>query len=132
MKLQCKELSSTGSFETSPPQSHLETAHCNPHVGECTLPLRVLAVACTMCNKALQKHCASLQDVMESYRALQDVTERCRSVTEALWGVLEHYGALRDVTGCYGSIAGHYRSITELLRNVMEALRKISILPISN
>jgi len=48
----------------------------SPHVGECTLPLRVQAVACTMCSEALweryeplRKRCASLRDVMERYRA---------------------------------------------------------------
>jgi len=39
---------------TSPPQSHLGRARRYPHVGECTVPLRVLAVACTMRNEALR------------------------------------------------------------------------------
>jgi len=43
---------------TSPPQSHLGLACHYPHIRECTLPLCVLAVACTMCNEALRKHCA--------------------------------------------------------------------------
>jgi len=32
-----------------------QSNHRSPHVGECTLPLHVLAVACTMCNEALWK-----------------------------------------------------------------------------
>jgi len=31
---------------TSPPQSHLGTARCYPHVGQCSFPLHVLAVPC--------------------------------------------------------------------------------------
>jgi len=48
---------------TSPPQSYLGRARRYLHIRECTLPPRVLAVACTMCNEALQ------------------------NVAEALWGV---------------------------------------------
>jgi len=60
------------------------------HVGECTLPLCVPAVACTICNEALwsimgrygsitryygklRKHCASLWDVTEWHKALRDI-----------------------------------------------------------
>ena len=39
---------------TKSPTSHLEKACPYPHFGECTLPLRVLAVACTMRNEALR------------------------------------------------------------------------------
>jgi len=35
------------------PQSHLGIARRYPHVGECILPLRVLAVAYTMCYGTL-------------------------------------------------------------------------------
>ena len=41
-------------WEKSPPQSHMGRARPYRHVGECTLPLRVLAVACTMRNEALR------------------------------------------------------------------------------
>ena len=40
---------------TSPPQSHLGRARRYPHVGKCTFPLHVLAVACTMRNEALRE-----------------------------------------------------------------------------
>jgi len=63
-----------------------------PHVGQCTLSLCVLAVACTMHNEALRKR----------YRALQNVTERCRT--------------LRDVTKRYGSVTELLRNVTEPLR----------------
>jgi len=58
-------------------QSHLGRERRYPHVGECTLPMRVLAVACTMRNEALRKRCASLRDVTERYS------------TELLWNVTE-------------------------------------------
>jgi len=64
-------------FRTSPPHSHLTRVCRYPHVRECTLPLPVLAVACTMRNQAL------------SYTALRNVSE--------------HYGALRDVMKRYGT-----------------------------
>jgi len=56
----------------------------------------------------LWKRCASLWDIMERYRSLQDITEHC------------------------GSVVDRYGSNTELLRNVMEPLWKILILPITN
>jgi len=40
--------------KTRPPQSHLGGARRYLHVGECTLPLQVLAVAYTMHNEALR------------------------------------------------------------------------------
>jgi len=70
-------------------QSHLGRARRYPHVGEWTVPLCVIAVACTMHNEALW------------------------SITESLWGVAEHYGTLQSVVGRYrmlqkrcGSIMG--------------------------
>ena len=36
-------------------QRHLGRVRRYPHVGECTLPLCVLAVACRMCNELLRK-----------------------------------------------------------------------------
>jgi len=38
----------TTTTTTSPPQSHLGRACCCPHDSECTLPLCVLAVVCTL------------------------------------------------------------------------------------
>jgi len=99
-------------------QSHLGRVRRYPHVGECTLPLRVSAVACTMRNEALRiitgryrsvtghygmlwKHCASLWNVMEAFWKRHGV----------LLSITEHYGVLRDVMErCW--------SIMELLRNV--------------
>jgi len=43
-----------GTCKTSPPQSNLGRARRYPHVGECTVPLRVLAVACTVRMEALR------------------------------------------------------------------------------
>jgi len=54
---------------TSPPQGHLGRAHRNSHIGECTLPLCVLAVACTMHNKTLY---GVLRDVMEHYGTVME------------------------------------------------------------
>jgi len=51
---------------TSPAQSHLGTARRYPHLGECTLPLRVLAVACTMRNEALRDVTGALQGLTNS------------------------------------------------------------------
>jgi len=66
--------------------------------------------------KALQKRCASLWNVTEHCRILQNVTE-------ALWGVAEHYGTLQSVVGCYKSVADRYRTygiVTERNGTVME------------
>jgi len=41
-------------IQTSPPRSHLGRARHYPHIEEYTLPLCVLAVVCTMRNKALR------------------------------------------------------------------------------
>jgi len=71
----------------SSPKSFGRACHY-PHIAECTLPLCVLAVACAMCNKALQS-------IVGRYRTLQ---KRYR----VLWSITEHYGVLRDVTGRYG------------------------------
>jgi len=110
---------------TSPPQSHLGTVRCYPHIGECTLPLCVLAVVWTMRNEVLRsimgrygsiigrygmlrKCCTLLQDVTECYgtlRALKDVTERCRSVLgccREFWNIMEHCVTLRDIAERYG------------------------------
>ena len=56
-------------FSKSPPQSHVGRACHYLHIGECTLPLRVLAVACTMHNKSLQNVTGALRS---SYRTLQN------------------------------------------------------------
>jgi len=66
-----------------------------PSVGECTVPLRVLAVVCMMYNEALRKHCGFL---WKWYGVL--------------WSVTEYYGALRDVTGCYGTLEERYGALT--------------------
>jgi len=69
---------STAPLITSPPRSNLGRARPYLHVGECTLPLRVLAVACTMHNEALRS-------VTGRYGTLQKITERCvtlQNVTE--------------------------------------------------
>jgi len=44
-----------GDNNNKSPQSHLGRARRYPHIGECTVPLRVLDVACTMRNEALRK-----------------------------------------------------------------------------
>jgi len=54
-----------------------------PHVGECTLQLCVLGVACTMRNEVLW-------GVTEHYGALRDVTERYGSVTKRYGTVTEN------------------------------------------
>jgi len=77
------------------------------HVGECILPLHVLAVACTISNKALQKHYGML------------------------WIVTVHYVALWDITEASLIVMKHYGSFMELLRNITKPLWKISILAIS-
>jgi len=43
-----------------------------PHVGECTVPLRVLAVACTVHNETLRKRYGALWNVMERYGSVAD------------------------------------------------------------
>ena len=122
---------------TSHHQYHLGRACRYPHIEECTLPLLVLAVACTMYNEALRKHygsvtgcyeiiqkrCTSLRNVMEHYRSLQDVTEHygsvmgccgaLRNITErcgTLWNITE---ALWIVTECYGALTERNRTFTE-------------------
>ena len=65
------------------------TARRYPIVEEYTVPLRVLAVACTMRNEALR-------DVMGAYvtgccGALRNITEHC--------GTFGHYGALTERYG---------------------------------
>jgi len=88
---------------TSPPLSHLGRERRYPDVGkmgECTLPLRVLAVQCATlrnCYGTLLKRYGNVIRVTECYGAvtgryvkLQNVIERCgrygtfRNVTEAL------------------------------------------------
>ena len=56
-------------LQTSPPQSHFGRARRYPHVGECTLLLRVLAVACTMRIEALRDVTGALRS---SYRTLRN------------------------------------------------------------
>jgi len=45
----------------SSPQSNLGRVCCYPHIEECTLPLCVLALACTMCDEALQNVTGALR-----------------------------------------------------------------------
>ena len=54
---------------SSPPQTYLGRVRRYPHLGECTLPQRVLAVACTMRNEALRKRYAAL---MERYGTVNE------------------------------------------------------------
>jgi len=88
--------------KTSPPQSHFGKARHYP-IRECTLPLRVLAVACTMRNEALWKRYGMLQ---ERYETLQ---KRCGSVIEwcgALRNIMEHCGTLRKCCGSLHNVTG--------------------------
>ena len=127
-----------GCFEdiaTSPPKSHLGGAHSYHHVGECTLPLGVLAAACTMRNEALRKryralrnvtgalrivtgHYRMLRNVIERCGTLQNVRKRCGNVTGycgPLRNIKERCGTLQDVTGALQSSYGieRYGTITE-------------------
>jgi len=51
---------------TSPPKSHLGRVRHYPNVGECTLPLHVLAVVCTMRNEALRERYEALMEHYET------------------------------------------------------------------
>jgi len=86
-----------------------EECVATPHFGECTLPLRVLAVQ----YATLQNRCGALWNVTECYG----------SVTEPLRSIMDHYGnitePLQNVMGCYGCVM-------ELLQNVTEALGDIT------
>jgi len=55
-----------------------------PHVGECTLPLRVPAVACTMRNEVLRSVAWCYGTLRKRCGSLQNVTEPLRNVTEPL------------------------------------------------
>ena len=57
---------------TIPPQSHLGRARRYPYVRECTLPLYVLAVACTMRNEALRSVMGRYGSVTGRYRTLRN------------------------------------------------------------
>jgi len=102
---------------TSPLQSHLGRARHYPYIGECTLPLHVLAVACTMHNEALWGIMERYGSDVHHYRTLQSAAG--------------HYGTLQKRYGCCGAL----QNITEhfvMLWNVTETLQKTSILPITN
>ena len=133
-----KRPQATCSEQNKSSQSHLGRVRRYPHVGECTLPLRVLAVACTMRNKRLRDVMGALRgiteryrrvahryrtlwNVTERYRALRDVTERCRSVM----GCCRALRTSRSVAWRYGTL----RSVTKLLRNVTERLPKYQFCP---
>jgi len=94
---------------TSPLQSHLRRVCRYPHVRECTLPMRVLAVQCATL-KMLQDVTEALQNITERHGAVADILGRYRNVTEALCIIM-------DVTELYGSVADHYKSIIEPLWN---------------
>jgi len=65
-----------------------------PHLGECTLLLRVLAVACTMRNEALRS-------VTGCYGSVTGLMERYGSVAVGtLWNFTERL----DVTESYGTV----------------------------
>jgi len=53
---------------TTPPQIHLGRVRRYPDIGECTLPLRVLVVVCTMRNEALRNVTELLRNVMQPLR----------------------------------------------------------------
>jgi len=80
------------SFSTSPPQSHLG------RVGECTFPLRVLPVACTMRNEALPSVTGALRGVTERYRS---AAHRCRTLRNVTGALRSSYGTLRNRYGKY-------------------------------
>ena len=107
-------------MSTSPPQSHLGRAHRYPHVGECTVPLPVLAVACTMHNEALRHITERYGSTVHRYGTLRNVTEH----RGTLWNVIEvlrkRYRCcqaltLRSITGALWSSYGmeHYGTVTE-------------------
>ena len=68
------------------PQSHLGRVRRYPHVGECTLPLPVLAVACTIRNEALWSVTRRYGSVTGRHETLRQrygaLTERYETVTE--------------------------------------------------
>ena len=111
---------------TTPPQSNLGRAHHYPHVGECTLPLRVLAVQCATlwnCYGTLLKHHGS---ITEHYGMLRIVTEAlqncCKAwwnVTEPLWNAAKLRGIMETLRKHYEAVTGHYGSVTEMLYVVM-------------
>jgi len=65
----------TSALKTSPPQSHLGRACRYPDVGECTVPLRVLAVASIMRNEALWSVTGRYRSITGRYGTLQSFTE---------------------------------------------------------
>jgi len=62
-------------------QSHLGRARHYPHIRECTLPLRVLAVACTMRNEAY----GALRIVTEHYGALTEPLRKISILPITIW-----------------------------------------------
>jgi len=67
---------------TSPPRSHLGRAHHYFHLGECTVPLCVLAVACTMHNEALQGLTEHYRRVADHYGTVTEKYQFCPSLIE--------------------------------------------------
>jgi len=61
----CKPSKHVGILQTSPSQSHLGKERRYPHVGECVLSLRVLAVQCAT--------------LLNCYRTLRNVTDKIRN-----------------------------------------------------
>jgi len=94
--------------------SHVGRTSRYPHIGECTLPLHVLAVACTVRNEALR-------DIMG---ALRGITERCRSVMGCGGALItEHYErcvTLQDVTEVLRIVTERYRVLTEHYGTITE------------
>jgi len=69
-------------------QSHFGRARRYPHVGECTLPLRVLAVACTRRKEAFR---GALRDGMGALQGVRP-TERHGSVAYIVTGHMNAWG----------------------------------------
>ena len=111
------------------PKSFGKSASLSPHrkMHSPTACVSVCALACTMRNEALwditghyetlRKHCASLWDVTEHYRALWDIIEHYGSVTGCC-------GMLRNITERYGSFADRYEMLCEHYRALTESNRK--------
>jgi len=112
---------------TSPPQSHLGRARRYPHVRDCTVPLCVLAVACTMRNDVLRSVTGRYGSVTWRYGTLQSVAGHYGTWKRygMLQSVTEHYGALWDVTERYGSVADRYGTLRERYGALTERYRAL-------
>ena len=109
------------------PNEIWEEPRRNSHVGECTVPLHVLAVACTMRNEALRSvtgRYGRLRNTTERCVTLQNVTKPLRKISRGVQNIALSMSVSLSVSS-HNSKTAHSRSLSIFTRDSIYAIARI-------